>query len=183
MFTCVIASTGGRDAMNFTYYIPTAHSLWPRSIKRAAHPETARQKSDDRDDGREIHPEIRVSRPCIRRTCQSGSIRCSFRSYSSPIRSNSTLWKARSWHAREQCDFIVGLGGGSSIDSAKSIALMATNEGDYWDYIAGGTGRRTFRKTVRFPSSPSPPQPKPVRSRSLDSHHQRGNERKNRFRL
>ncbi len=41
----------------------------------------------------------------------------------------------------EGVDFIVGLGGGSSIDSAKSIALMARNDGDYWDYVGGGTGR------------------------------------------
>lgn len=39
------------------------------------------------------------------------------------------------------CDFIVGLGGGSSIDSAKSIAVMAKNPGDYWDYISGGSGK------------------------------------------
>lgn len=41
----------------------------------------------------------------------------------------------------EGCDLIVALGGGSVIDAAKAIVVVATNEGDYWDYVSGGTGK------------------------------------------
>lgn len=39
------------------------------------------------------------------------------------------------------CDFIVALGGGAVLDSSVAVAAMATNPGDLWDYVVGGTGK------------------------------------------
>lgn len=39
------------------------------------------------------------------------------------------------------CDFIVALGGGAVLDSSIAVAAMATNPGDLWDYVNGGTGK------------------------------------------
>jgi alcohol dehydrogenase len=56
-----------------------------------------------------------------------------------PIKSH--VMEAAAICKTEKCDFILGLGGGSSIDSAKSIAVMVCNPGDYWDYVADGSGK------------------------------------------
>lgn len=44
--------------------------------------------------------------------------------------------------AREnECDFIIALGGGAVLDSSTAISAMATNPGDLWNYVNGGTGK------------------------------------------
>lgn len=42
---------------------------------------------------------------------------------------------------RSGADFIVALGGGSVMDCSKAIALLATNDGNLWDYVSIGTGK------------------------------------------
>lgn len=51
----------------------------------------------------------------------------------------------------EDCDFIIALGGGSCIDTAKAVALLLTNGGDIWNYANGGTGGS---QPVQTPSMP-----------------------------
>ena len=49
------------------------------------------------------------------------------------------------------CDFVLALGGGAVLDSAVAVAAMATNPGDLWDYVTGGTGKA---QPLRHPGLP-----------------------------
>lgn len=56
-----------------------------------------------------------------------------------PIR--EVIMEGAAFARENDCDFIVALGGGAVIDSASAISAMATNDGDLWDYVSGGTGK------------------------------------------
>lgn len=63
------------------------------------------------------------------------------------IRANPTVQNVADGAQAAQeggCDFVVALGGGSVMDCAKCIALMATNPGKLWDYsLSAHGGKRT----------------------------------------
>lgn len=52
-----------------------------------------------------------------------------------------TVMEAAEFTRENGCEFIVALGGGAVLDSAVAVSAMATNPGDLWDYVNGGTGK------------------------------------------
>lgn len=58
--------------------------------------------------------------------------------------------KATAAFLEQGCDIAIGLGGGSAMDAAKAIALIAKNGGSIYDYITGGS-RRYEIITTGFP--------------------------------
>jgi alcohol dehydrogenase class IV len=56
----------------------------------------------------------------------------------------------------EHCDFVIGFGGGSPIDTGKAIAVLLTNEGDPLDYIEViGKGRPLTKPSVPYVAIPT----------------------------
>ncbi len=59
-----------------------------------------------------------------------------------PNPTDKSVNRASELVVRERIDYIVGLGGGSSLDSAKAIGLVSSNEGYAWDYVNYPEGPR-----------------------------------------
>ena len=52
--------------------------------------------------------------------------------------SDAQVMEAAEFARNEKCDMLIGLGGGSAIDTAKAAAIMVNNPGTYWDYAKLG---------------------------------------------
>jgi len=56
--------------------------------------------------------------------------------------------------ANEQaCDLIIGLGGGSVLDAAKGISLVAVNNEDVWNYVEGGEPAKEGLPLIAVPTT------------------------------
>ena len=56
-------------------------------------------------------------------------------------------------YARERCDIIIAVGGGSSIDSAKCIGLLAANQGELWDFVGVDKVSAPTAPTICIPTT------------------------------
>lgn len=55
--------------------------------------------------------------------------------------SKECVMEAAAFAKENKCDFIVALGGGAVLDASVAVSAMATNPGELWDYVHGGTGK------------------------------------------
>ena len=58
------------------------------------------------------------------------------------------VYKALELYKTNNCDGVVGFGGGSSMDLAKAVALMANHDGNLLDYAVNEGGYEKITKTV-----------------------------------
>ncbi len=63
----------------------------------------------------------------------------------------SVVMEGAAFAMENGCDFILALGGGAVLDSSVAISAMATNPGDLWDYVHGGTGKGLPLKNKGLP--------------------------------
>lgn len=63
----------------------------------------------------------------------------------------SVVMEGAAFAQKNACDFILALRGGAVLDASVAIAAMATNPGDLWDYVFGGTGKAMPLKNPGLP--------------------------------
>lgn len=135
--------------MKFSYYMPSRIFFGPGSVRKLARGPLPGRKALVVTGGTSTTRLGYVDKVCAALR-EGGADSVVYRD----VQPNPTLQNVNDCAAlcrAEGCDFIVGLGGGSSIDTAKAAAIMAVNDGEYWDYVAGGSG-----KAQPIPHTPLP---------------------------
>lgn len=134
---------------NFSYYIPTRIFFGSGSVAKLARAGLPDGKGLLITGGSSTTKLGYVDRVC-EALAQGGHEMVIYRD----VQPNPTIENVRDCARlarQEGCTFVIGLGGGSSIDTAKAAAAMATNDGDWWDYVFGGSGKGQKLKNQPLP--------------------------------
>jgi alcohol dehydrogenase class IV len=68
----------------------------------------------------------------------------------------ATVGQGTTFAKKENCDFVIGIGGGSVIDAGKAIAAMLTNDGELLDYVEIiGRGKALTKASAPFIAIPT----------------------------
>lgn len=67
--------------------------------------------------------------------------------------SNTTVNRGGKLAQGEQCDVIIGLGGGSAMDAAKGISVVAVESHDVWDIVEGATIENEILPIIAIPTT------------------------------
>ena len=68
----------------------------------------------------------------------------------------ATVERGTAFAKQEQCNFVIGFGGGSVLDAAKAIAALLANEGELLDYLEIiGRGKALTQQPVPFITIPT----------------------------
>ena len=124
---------------NFSYYIPTRIFFGSGSVKKLARAKLPAGKGLLITGGSSTTKLGYVDRVCA--ALQEGGHTMVIYNEVQPNPTIDSVRACAELARSEGCSFVVGLGGGSSIDTAKAVSVMATNDGDWWDYVSGGSGK------------------------------------------
>jgi alcohol dehydrogenase class IV len=64
-----------------------------------------------------------------------------------------TVLEAFEFAKKKECDLIIGLGGGSPIDSAKAVGILMTNPGPLQDYLRGTAVKNPLPPLIAIPTT------------------------------
>lgn len=73
----------------------------------------------------------------VERSLSDAGISCVLLGGAQPNPRDTLVYEGIELIREKGIDFILGVGGGSAIDSAKAMAVGAANEGDFWDFFEG----------------------------------------------
>lgn len=124
-----VISVKGFSMYNFDYYIPTRVHFGPNKLEKLAEIKLPGKKACI------VTTKERFFVDRVVDLLQKNGTGSAVYDKARPNPSNKGVNDCAAFAKENGCDFFLGLGGGSSIDTAKGAAMVFQNGGDLWDYV------------------------------------------------